>query len=103
MNTNSNTYIFIYASVMVIIIAAVLSTDATLLKDKQLQNVKNEKMQAILASANIESMLLKKQISESTYTILTKLNFSRQNFMMNGVSKKIYSMGLIKNFFLLNS
>jgi len=55
MNTNSNTYIFIYASVMVIIIAAVLSTAATLLKDKQLQNVKNEKMQAILASANIES------------------------------------------------
>jgi len=55
MNTNSNTYIFIYASVMVIIVAAVLSTAATLLKDKQLQNVKNEKMQAILASANIES------------------------------------------------
>lgn len=55
MNTNSNTYIFIYASVMVIIIAAVLSTAATLLKDKQLQNVKNEKMKAILASANIES------------------------------------------------
>ncbi|MDA3905312.1 MAG: NADH:ubiquinone reductase (Na(+)-transporting) subunit C [Bacteroidales bacterium] len=55
MNTNSNTYIFIYASVMVIIVAAVLSTAATLLKDRQLQNVKNEKMQAILASANIES------------------------------------------------
>ena len=55
MNTNSNKYIFIYASVMVIIIAAVLSTAATLLKDKQLQNVKNEKMKAILASANIES------------------------------------------------
>lgn len=55
MNTNSNSYIFIYASVMVIIVAAVLSTAATLLKDKQLQNVKNEKMQAILASADIES------------------------------------------------
>ena len=55
MNTNSNRYIFIYASVMVIVIAAVLSTAATLLKDKQLQNVKNEKMKAILASADIES------------------------------------------------
>jgi len=40
---------------MVVIVAAVLSTAATLLKDKQLQNVKNEKMQAILASADIES------------------------------------------------
>lgn len=55
MNTNSNSYIFIYASVMVIIVAAVLSTTATLLKDKQLQNVRNEKMQAILASAGVES------------------------------------------------
>ncbi len=55
MNTNSNSYIFIYASVLVIIVAAVLSTTATILKDRQLQNVKNEKMQAILASANIES------------------------------------------------
>jgi len=55
MNTNSNSYIFIYASVMVIIVAAVLSTTATLLKDKQLQNVKNEKMQSILASAGVES------------------------------------------------
>lgn len=64
MNTNSNTYIFIYASVMVIIIAAVLSTAATLLKDKQLQNVKNEKMQAILASANIESSAIE---AETTY------------------------------------
>lgn len=55
MNPNSNKYIFIYASVMVIIVAAVLSITATVLKDKQLQNVKNEKMQAMLASANIES------------------------------------------------
>ncbi len=64
MNTNSNTYIFIYASVMVIIVAAVLSTTATVLKSKQLQNVKNEKMQAILASADIECS---PENSESTY------------------------------------
>lgn len=64
MNTNSNSYIFIYASVMVIIVAAVLSTTATLLKGKQLQNVKNEKMQAILASADIEST---PENAETTY------------------------------------
>lgn len=55
MNSNSNSYIFIYSVVMVVIVAAVLSTAATLLKPKQEQNVKNEKMQAILASANIAS------------------------------------------------
>lgn len=55
MNSNSNSYIFIYSVVMVVIVAALLSTTATLLKPKQEQNKKVEKMQAILASANIES------------------------------------------------
>jgi len=40
---------------MVVIVAAILSTAATLLKPRQQQNVKNEKMQSILASANIAS------------------------------------------------
>ncbi|HAG16223.1 MAG TPA: NADH:ubiquinone reductase (Na(+)-transporting) subunit C [Bacteroidales bacterium] len=67
MNTNSNSYIFIYASVLVIIVAAVLSTAATLLKDKQLQNVKNEKMQAMLASALIESTPQDAEITYNKY------------------------------------
>lgn len=55
MNSNSNTYIFIYSVVMVVIVAAILSTAATLLKPRQEMNIKNEKMMSILASANIES------------------------------------------------
>ncbi|MBI9036132.1 MAG: NADH:ubiquinone reductase (Na(+)-transporting) subunit C [Bacteroidales bacterium] len=55
MNKNSNSYIFIYAAVLVIAVAALLSTAATLLKPLQEINVKVEKMQAILASANIET------------------------------------------------
>lgn len=55
MNSNSNSYIFIYSVVMVVIVAAILSTAATLLKPRQQQNIKNEKMQSILASANIAS------------------------------------------------
>lgn len=55
MNSNSNSYIFIYSVVMVVIVAAMLSVTATLLKPKQQQNIKVEKMQAILASANIAS------------------------------------------------
>jgi len=55
MNSNSNSYIFIYSVVMVVIVAAVLSTAATVLKPLQEQNVRNEKMSSILASANIES------------------------------------------------
>lgn len=55
MNSNNNTYIFIYSVVMVVIVAAILSTAATLLKPRQQQNIKNEKMMSILASANITS------------------------------------------------
>jgi len=55
MNSNSNSYIFIYSIVMVVIVAAVLSIAATVLKPRQQQNIKNEKMSSILASAGIES------------------------------------------------
>ncbi len=51
MNTNSNKYIFIYASVMVIIVAAILSTAAMLLKPLQEKNKRVEKMQNILTAA----------------------------------------------------
>lgn len=55
MNSNSNTYIFIYSVVMVVIVAAILSITATVLKDKQDLNIQNEKMSGILASAHIAS------------------------------------------------
>jgi len=51
----TNRYIFIYSSVMVIIVAAILSTAATLLKPFQEKNVRVEKIQNVLTSANITS------------------------------------------------
>lgn len=51
----SNRYIFIYASVMVIVVAAILSTAASLLKPFQERNIRVEKIQKILLSADIES------------------------------------------------
>lgn len=53
MNRNGNAYTFIYASVMVIIVAAVLSFTAITLKPLQTTNVEIEKKQNILASVNI--------------------------------------------------
>lgn len=52
----SNKYIFIYASVMVVVVALLLATTATLLKPAQDNNVKIEKMQQILKSANVSVM-----------------------------------------------
>lgn len=51
----SNSYIFKYASIMVILVAAMLATAAILLQPAQNQNVKVEKIQDLLQSANITS------------------------------------------------
>lgn len=51
----SNRYIFIYSTVMVIIVAALLSTTAMMLQPFQEQNFAIAKIQGILASADIES------------------------------------------------
>lgn len=55
MNRNGNTYTFIYASVMVIVVAAILSFTAISLKPFQKRNVEIEKKQNILSSVNIET------------------------------------------------
>ncbi len=55
MDKNSNSYIFIYASVMVIVVAMVLSSVSGALKPLQLQNKKMEKEQNILSSIGINA------------------------------------------------
>jgi len=55
MDKNSNSYIFIYASVMVIVVALVLSSVSGALKPLQLENKKMEKEQNILASIGIKA------------------------------------------------
>ena len=49
----TNRYIFIYASSMVVIVALVLATAATLLRPLQERNMRIEKMQNILSAINI--------------------------------------------------
>ncbi|MDR2556170.1 MAG: NADH:ubiquinone reductase (Na(+)-transporting) subunit C [Bacteroidales bacterium] len=51
----SNRYIFIYITILVVAIAAVLALAATLLQQKQEDNRKIEKMQSILRSVGIET------------------------------------------------
>ncbi len=53
MDRNSNIYTFIYASVMVVFVAAVLAAVAMALKPMQTRNFEIEKKQNILASVNI--------------------------------------------------
>jgi Na+-transporting NADH:ubiquinone oxidoreductase subunit C len=51
----SNRYIFIYSSVMVIIVALLLSVTATVLQPYQQKNLEVEKMKDILGSAHIKA------------------------------------------------
>jgi Na+-transporting NADH:ubiquinone oxidoreductase subunit NqrC len=52
----SNSYVFRYAAIMVILVAAVLSAVAMLLKPAQDKNVAVLKMRSILAAANVEAL-----------------------------------------------
>lgn len=53
MNKNSNTYIIIYSTVMVVIVATLLAVAALALQDRQNANILNEKKEAILASLSL--------------------------------------------------
>jgi Na+-transporting NADH:ubiquinone oxidoreductase subunit C len=60
----TNKYIFIYSAVMVIIVAAILSSAAQLLKPYQERNVRTEKIMDILKSVNI---IVDKKDAEKEY------------------------------------
>jgi len=55
MDKNSNSYIFIYASVMVVLVAVVLTSANLALKPLQEKNIENEKMINLLSSIGVES------------------------------------------------
>jgi Na+-transporting NADH:ubiquinone oxidoreductase subunit C len=69
MNTNSNSYTIIYASVIVVIVAFVLAFTSSTLKDKQEKNVELDKMKQILSALNIET---KGQDAQALYTKYVK-------------------------------
>ena len=59
MNTNSNTYTFIYAALLVVVVAAVLAYVSESLKPIQQANVSTEKRINILASAHLGADIAK--------------------------------------------
>ena len=55
MNRDSNAYTFLFATLMVLVVASALAFTASSLKDLQNANVRKEKMQNILATIGIET------------------------------------------------
>lgn len=54
MNTDKNSYTFLFSTIMVVIVAAALALAATALKPAQDANVKKEKMQYVLRSFGLD-------------------------------------------------
>ncbi len=54
-NTNSNSYIIVYAALMVIVVAFLLAYVSSSLRDRQEENVTNDVKSQILMALNIES------------------------------------------------
>ena len=77
LNTDSNLYIFVYSSLLVIIVAAGLAFTAVTLQERQEKNVRVEKMQNILQSVGFDvafedaEQLFEKHITKQ-YVINTK-------------------------------
>src|SRR6056297_1374712 len=55
MKSFSNTYIFVFSSIMVVVVAAILSIAAMTLQPLQKKNIEINKKENILTSINIES------------------------------------------------
>ena len=85
MNTNSNSYTIIYASVMVVIVAFLLAFISSSLKPMQQKNVELDKMKQILTALNVDT---KGQNVEELYSQYVKadqiLNVDGQVIDQNG-------------------
>ena len=85
MNTDSNRHTYLFAGVMVIAIAFVLSFTSESLKELKADNVKKEKMQNILFAAGINAS---RDESEELYTqyIIEELSLKNNGDIDNSVS-----------------
>ena len=71
----SNRYIFIFSSVMVIVVATLLSLAATVLQPRQLKNLEIEKKKSMLESIGVSSV---RETTESLYE-----KHIRESFVIN--------------------
>ena len=87
MNRNSNVYTVIYATVLTVLVAILLSAAALGLKDKQKANMDNEKKQQILQS--VASKLGKTVTFENAADLWKELNMDDAMFCVNTKGEKV--------------
>jgi Na+-transporting NADH:ubiquinone oxidoreductase subunit C len=77
----SNRYIFIFSSVMVVIVATLLSLAATVLQPRQLKNLEIEKKKSMLESIGIAST---RETTEDLYA-----RYINESFVLNSKGEKL--------------
>lgn len=83
MDVNKNSYTFMFAAIMVVVVAAVLSYAATTLKPLQEENVRMEKMQNILSSIDINKT--REESAEVYPTYITQQLILSDNQLKEGI------------------
>ena len=95
MNTQSNSYTFIYSVVLVVIVAALLSVISLSLKPFQDANIKNEKRQNILSAANIDVLPADAEVNYNKYIKETYV-VNMQNQVVEGADA--FSVDIAKEY-----
>jgi Na+-transporting NADH:ubiquinone oxidoreductase subunit C len=93
----TNRYIYTYAAIMVIVVAAILSSAAMLLKPMQLANVRAEKIQGILASVEVETT---RNTAENVYQdyIVEELAINMDGEIVSRFKDNTLEMGDVRPF-----
>ncbi|MEE3035023.1 MAG: Na(+)-translocating NADH-quinone reductase subunit C [Bacteroidota bacterium] len=93
MNTESNSYTFLFAAAMVFVVASTLAFTASSLKKKQDENVRKEKMQSILKTIGVDTS---RDGAEELYNkyIKEELSIDQKGNVDNSVSA--FSIKLIR-------
>jgi Na+-transporting NADH:ubiquinone oxidoreductase subunit C len=85
MNTNSNSYTIVYASVIVVVVAFVLAFVSSALRDRQEKNVELDKMKQILSALNVNT---KGQNAQTLYA-----KYVKQDLIINSEGAEIDEKG----------
>lgn len=95
MNTNGNTYTVIYSTVLVVLVAAILSFVAMSLQGKQNENVKMETISKVLTAAAESDPAV--TIDETTNVMQMYADMVTSAFFVDGTGKEVESMELGKD------
>ncbi len=96
MNKNSNTYIITYATILVVVVAAVLALAATSLRSLQQENVKIEKMGAILTSIGEGQGADSAPEGKAAYTEAEYKKFITEAFTVNAQGQRTEGVDAFK-------